>query len=91
MSVTGSDESYPEIRAAVRAVCVRFPGEYWRKLDAERTYPTEFIRALTEAGFLAALIPEAYGGSGLGLSEATAILEEIQKSGCNGAAGHAQM
>ncbi len=91
MSVTGSDESYPEIRAAVRAVCAKFPGEYWRKCDSERTYPTEFIRALTEAGFLAALIPEAYGGSGLGLREAAAILEEIQKSGGNGAAGHAQM
>jgi len=91
VSASAADETYPEIRAAVRAVCVRFPGAYWRKLDAERAYPEEFIRALTEAGFLAALIPETYGGSGLGLREATAILEEIQKSGCNGAAGHAQM
>ena len=91
MSADSADETYPEIRAAVRAVCARFPGAYWRKLDAERTYPGEFIRALTEAGFLAALIPETYGGSGLGLGEAAAILEEIQKSGCNGAAGHAQM
>ena len=91
MSPTPADETYPEIRAAVRAVCAKFPGDYWRKLDAERKYPGEFIAALTKAGFLAALIPEAYGGSGLGLSEAAAILEEIQKSGGNGAAGHAQM
>ncbi|OHC83260.1 MAG: acyl-CoA dehydrogenase [Rhodospirillales bacterium RIFCSPLOWO2_12_FULL_67_15] len=91
MPAPSADESYPEIRAAVRAVCANFPGEYWRRLDAERKYPGEFIRALTEAGFLAALIPEAYGGSGLGLREAAAILEEIQKSGGNGAAGHAQM
>jgi len=91
INADAADETYPEIRAAVRAVCARFPGAYWRKLDAERAYPEEFIRALTEAGFLAALIPETYGGSGLGLREATAILEEIQKSGCNGAAGHAQM
>jgi hypothetical protein len=91
VTATSADETFPDIRAGVRAVCAKFPGEYWRRLDAERTYPSEFIRALTEAGFLAALIPESYGGSGLGLREATAILEEIQKSGCNGAAGHAQM
>ncbi len=81
----------PEIRQAVAALCSRFPGEYWRALDRERTYPTEFVRALTEAGFLACLIPEEYGGSGLGLAAAAAILEEVQKSGCNGAACHAQM
>jgi acyl-CoA dehydrogenase len=81
----------PEIRQAVAALCARFPGEYWRALDRERTYPTEFVRALTEAGFLACLIPEEYGGSGLGLAAAAAILEEVQKSGCNGAACHAQM
>ncbi len=68
-----------------------FPGEYWRKLDRERGYPTEFVAALTEAGFLAALIPEQYGGSGLTLLEAAAIMEEIHASGCNGAACHAQM
>ena len=84
-------EELAGIRAAVRAVCARFPGDYWQKLDREREYPTEFVRALTEAGFLAALIPEAHGGSGLGLSAAAAILEEIQASGCNGAACHAQM
>ena len=81
----------PEIRQAVAALCARFPGEYWRALDRERAYPTEFVRALTEAGFLACLIPEEYGGSGLGLAAAAAILEEVQRSGCNGAACHAQM
>jgi len=85
------DETFPEIRESVRRLCARFPGEYWRKLDAERAYPTEFVRALTEAGFLSVLIPEEYGGSGLGLGAATAILEEIHRSGCNGGACHAQM
>src|SRR5579883_117742 len=79
------------IRQSVAALCARFPGEYWRKLDRERAYPTEFVRALTEAGFLGCLIPEEYGGSGLGLGAAAAILEEVHKSGCNGAACHAQM
>src|SRR5438876_404679 len=79
------------IRQAVRALCENFPGEYWRKLDRERAYPREFVAALTKAGFLAALIPEEYGGSGLSLVEAAAIMEEIQASGCNGAACHAQM
>ena len=91
MTENPSDETFPEIRAAVRAVCARFPGAYWREKDVARAYPGEFVRALTEAGFLAALIPESYGGSGLGLREAAAIMEEIQKSGCNGAACHAQM
>jgi acyl-CoA dehydrogenase len=80
-----------QIRAAVRALCGKFPGEYWRRLDRERGYPAEFVRALTEAGFLAALIPEELGGSGLGLNEAAAILEEIHACGGNGAACHAQM
>ncbi len=84
-------EHLAEIRAAVRAVCAGFPGEYWRKLDRERTYPTEFTRAMTESGFLGALIPEQYGGSGLGLVAATAILEEIHRAGCNAGACHAQM
>jgi alkylation response protein AidB-like acyl-CoA dehydrogenase len=84
-------EELAQIRASVRAVCARFPGEYWRKLDRERAYPTEFVKALTEAGYLAALIPEDYGGSGLPMSVAAAIMEEIQASGCNGAACHAQM
>jgi acyl-CoA dehydrogenase len=83
--------SHPEIREAVRKLCAGFPGEYWRALDRDRAYPTEFVRTLTEAGFLSVLIPEEYGGSGLGLSAATAVLEEIHRSGCNGGACHAQM
>ena len=79
------------IRASVRALCANFPGEYWRRLDRERAYPEEFVAALTKAGFLAALIPEEYGGSGLSIHAAAAIMEEIQASGCNGAACHAQM
>jgi acyl-CoA dehydrogenase len=86
-----TSENLAEIRASVRALCARFQGEYWRKLDRERCYPTEFVAALTEAGYLAALIPEQYGGSGLTLVEATAIMEEIHACGCNGAACHAQM
>src|SRR6266850_6021381 len=86
-----ADDNLAEIRASVRALCARFQGEYWRKLDRERCYPTEFVAALTEAGFLAALIPEAYGGSGLTIVEAAAIMEEIHACGCNGAACHAQM
>jgi alkylation response protein AidB-like acyl-CoA dehydrogenase len=84
-------ETFEDVRASVRALCAGFPGEYWRRLDAERAYPEAFVRALTDAGFLAALIPPEYGGSGLGLAAAAAILEEIQNSGCNGAACHAQM
>ncbi len=87
--LTGED--FPEIRGSVRALCAGFPGAYWRGLDRERAYPEDFVRALTEAGFLAALIPEQYGGSGLPLSAAAAILEEIHSSGGNGAACHAQM
>jgi alkylation response protein AidB-like acyl-CoA dehydrogenase len=79
------------IREAVRALCADFPGEYWRRLDRERAYPEEFVAALTNAGFLAALIPEEYGGSGLTMSAAIAIMEEIQAAGCNGAGCHAQM
>jgi alkylation response protein AidB-like acyl-CoA dehydrogenase len=79
------------IRDGVRALCARFPGEYWRGKDRERAYPGEFVQALTEAGYLACLIPEEYGGSGLGIAAAAAILEEIHKSGCNGGACHAQM
>jgi acyl-CoA dehydrogenase len=79
------------IREAVRSLCANFPGEYWRRLDRERAYPEEFVAALTKAGFLAALIPEAYGGSGLPMQAAAAIMEEIQAAGCNGAACHAQM
>jgi alkylation response protein AidB-like acyl-CoA dehydrogenase len=79
------------IRDGVKALCARFPGEYWRAKDRERAYPGEFVQALTEAGYLACLIPEEYGGSGLGISAAATILEEIHKSGSNGGACHAQM
>ena len=85
------DDPHKDIRDAVRKLCERFPGEYWRKLDAERAYPAEFVKALTEAGYLATLIPEEYGGVGLTLSAAAAVLEEVQRAGCNGAACHAQM
>ncbi|MEP9349204.1 acyl-CoA dehydrogenase family protein [Xanthobacter sp. KR7-225] len=84
-------ESYADIRAAVRRLCADFPGPYWRALDREMAYPSTFVEALTQSGFLAALIPEAYGGAGLPLSAAAAILEEIQRAGCNGGACHAQM
>ena len=84
-------EIYPEIREAVTKLCARYPGEYWRELDRERAYPTAFVQALTDSGFLSILIPEDYGGSGLGISAAAAVLEEIQNAGCNGGACHAQM
>jgi len=84
-------ETFPDIREAVRRLCAGFPGEYWRKADRERAYPKEFVDALTQSGFLAALIPESFGGSGLGIRQAAAIMEEIHKSGCNGGACHAQM
>ena len=84
-------ESFPEIRESVRKLCARFPGEYWRKLDRGREYPTAFVSTLTKEGFLSVLIPEAFGGSGLGLGAACAVLEEIHRSGCNGGACHAQM
>ena len=91
MTASRDSEEIAGIRQAVRALCAGFPGEYWRRLDRDRAYPTEFVNALTEAGFLAALIPEEYGGSGLTMSSAIAIMEEIQAAGCNGAACHAQM
>jgi len=82
---------HDDIRRAVQALCADFPGEYWRAKDRDRAYPGEFVAALTEAGFLAALIPEIYGGAGLGLDAAAVIMEEIQASGANGASCHAQM
>ncbi len=85
------DTSHAEIRAAIAKLCAGFPGEYWRRLDADRAYPTEFVQALTQAGYLACLIPAEYGGSGLPLGAAAAIVEEIHRSGGNGAACHAQM
>jgi acyl-CoA dehydrogenase len=86
-----NEMAHGEIRAAVARLCAGFPGEYWRRLDAERGYPTAFVQALTEAGYLGALIPEEYGGAGLELGAAAAILETIHAEGCNAAACHAQM
>lgn len=85
------DEDYSDIRGSVRALCAGFPGEYWRRVDRGREYPAEFVAAMTEGGFLGALIPEQYGGSGLGIGAASAILEEVHLSGGNAAACHAQM
>src|SRR5438094_6878716 len=84
-------EDYPELRESVRKICEKYPGAYWRKLEDEQTYPTEFIAELTEGGFLASLIPEEYGGSGLPLRAAAVILEEINAPGCTASQGHAQM
>jgi alkylation response protein AidB-like acyl-CoA dehydrogenase len=84
-------DQHADIRAAVARLCEDFPGEYWRDLDRRRAYPTEFVAALAQAGWLSVLIPEEYGGAGLGAGAACAVLEEIQKSGCNGGACHAQM
>lgn len=90
--ITALDKDpWEDIRNSVKSLCDDFPGEYWRKLDSNRSYPEEFVEALTKAGYLACLIPEEYGGSGLPLKAACAILEEIQRSGGNGAACHAQM
>jgi acyl-CoA dehydrogenase len=85
------EKTYPDIRDAVVKLCSQYPGEYWRGLDDKKEYPTEFVHALTEAGYLSILIPEEYGGSGLPLGAACAVLEEIQRSGGNGGACHAQM
>src|SRR6201991_2802795 len=84
-------DPHAEIRVEVAKLCARFPGEYWRNLDRDRTYPTAFVNALTEAGYLAALIPEEYGAAGLPLSAAAVSLETIHAECCNGAACHAQM
>ena len=84
-------EEIARIRESVRKLCETFPPEYWRRLDRESAYPSDFVRALSDAGYLSVLIPEAYGGSGLPLSAAAAILEEVQRAGANGAACHAQM
>ncbi len=89
--MSASVETYPEIREAVTRLCARFPGAYWRALDRDMAYPTEFVNELTTAGWLSILIPEEYGGAGLPLSAAAAVLEEMQRAGCNGGACHAQM
>jgi acyl-CoA dehydrogenase len=86
-----TSEFHDSLRNGVRDLCKQFPDAYWRELDAQNAYPTEFVKVLTEAGYLAALIPEAYGGTGLGITEAAIILEEINRSGANSGACHAQM
>jgi acyl-CoA dehydrogenase len=91
MSATRDAIDHDEIRSAVRELCARFPGEYWRDVDRREAYPEEFVAALTAGGWLAALIPSEYGGAGLGLAEAAVILEEINRSGANAGACHAQM
>lgn len=83
--MTSTTPTYPEIREEIRKLCSQFPGEYWRGADRDSRYPSEFVIALTEGGWLSALIPEEYGGAGLPLSAAAAILEEIKRAGCNGA------
>ena len=84
-------ETWPEIREAVRRLCANYPGDYWRELDRNREYPEAFVKALTDAGYLAVLIPEEYGGSSLPISAGSAVLEEVNASGCNAGACHAQM
>jgi acyl-CoA dehydrogenase len=84
-------ESHQELRTAVRDLCKAFPDAYWREIDSQRAYPEAFVTALTQAGYLAALIPEQYGGAGLGVADASIILEEINRSGGNAGACHAQM
>jgi acyl-CoA dehydrogenase len=84
-------DTHLDLRAAVRELCASFPDAYWRELDAKRAYPETFVKALTDAGYLAALIPEEFGGSGLGITEAAVIMEEINRSGANAGACHAQM
>ena len=85
------DNTISEIKLAVEKLCQEYPGEYWRELDRNQKYPTDFVKALTESGFLSVLIPEEFGGSGLGIVAASTILEEIHHQGCNAAACHAQM
>src|SRR5690606_8611698 len=83
--------NFHEVRDAIRDLCAAFPNEYFRKVDEERAYPEKFVNALTEAGWMAALIPQEYGGSGLGLTEASVIMEEINRCGGNSGACHGQM
>ena len=86
-----AEEEWIEVKEGIRSICKGFPESYWQKLDQQRTYPQDFVNTLTDAGFLGALIPKKYGGSGLSLRAASVILEEIHRSGGNGAACHAQM
>src|SRR5580765_6967176 len=91
MAVEHQQDLHKDLRREVRELCKAFPDAYWRELDTKREYPEAFVKALTDAGYLAALIPEEYGGSGLGLAEASIILEAINHSGANSGACHAQM
>src|SRR5579884_3440603 len=86
-----ASDNHQDLRKSIRELCADFPGEYFQRIDEQRAYPEEFVQALTKAGWLAALIPEEYGGSGLGLTEASVILEEINRSGGNSGACHGQM
>ena len=85
MTQPEAEQDYSDIRNAVAKLCAQFPGEYWRKLDREMAYPTEFVQALTQSGYLSVLIPEEYGGAGLKIGAGAAILEEIHRNGCNAA------
>jgi len=89
--MTAFEDAYQSIREEVGKLCAHFPAAYWLKLDQTRSYPTEFVKALTEAGYLSILIPQEFGGAGLGISAAAAVLETIHAEGCNGAASHAQL
>lgn len=91
VKMSNQTELHQEIRQGVRQLCARYPDEYWRQLDKQEAYPTEFVQAMTQSGYLAALIPEEYGGVGVGVLEASIILEEVHRSGGNAAACHAQM
>lgn len=91
MDMTANEASFPDLREGVRRLCAQFPGSYWQELDRDRRYPSEFVSTLAREGWLSVLIPEEFGGSGLGLSAAAAVLEEVHRSGCNGGAAHAQM
>src|SRR5262249_19176204 len=91
IGVVPGTESHADLRAGVRDLCRNYPDAYWRDLDARRAYPDAFVKALTSAGYLAALIPEQYGGSGLSIDEAAVVMEEINRRGANARAGHAQM
>ena len=85
------NDTWEEVREAIRAICKGFPETYWQKLDQENDYPQDFVNELTQSGYLSALIPEEYGGAGLPIKAASVILEEIHRCGANGAACHAQM
>ena len=89
--MNATPDRYQDIRDGVRSLCAEFPDEYHRQIDAQRAYPQAFVDALTQAGWMAALIPQEYGGSGLGLAEASVIMEEINRSGGNSGACHGQM